>query len=274
MKLIHISEISPACPGERMGDIDPHRRLGQLLTHARGSNGDADRTITCDLTHWGAPAACQTRKDALVDLSCPVRLLVGNHDDHANFLSVLPDHPKDEIGFINHAESLGDIRLICLDIAAPRTHAGHFVTDRIAWLEAELKDCARACSFMHQNAMELGWSAEDRIAIVDASRPAFADLLTHCRDRIECMHFGHVHAVAHRTCCGIPLASVRSASMQGIPDFTEPDLLLGAPMALSCAVVLFKDGTTVIYGIPFTWDSPAFTCGTSREDWAKPVAPE
>ena len=48
--------------------------------------------------------------------------------------SVFADHPRDPHGYINHAETLGDTRLIYLDTCAPQTHAGHFGADRLAWL--------------------------------------------------------------------------------------------------------------------------------------------
>lgn len=275
MKLVHISDIHLTVPGERMGGLNPHRRFVQALDDVRAKHRDAARIIiTGDLTHWGEPAAYATLVDALTDLPCPVRLLIGNHDDHAAFLAAFPDHPTDASGFINHAETVDGTRLIYLDTTAPRTHAGHFCEKRRYWLESELKNCARARLFMHHNAMALGLPAEDKIALVPEDRAALADLLTTYRDRIDYIHFGHVHAPVHGTWCGIPFASVRSTGIQSLPDLTEQDVLQGAPMAPSYAVILSEDGGTIIHDIPFTWDGPVFSAGTEWEDWAKPVAAE
>ena len=275
MKLVHISDIHLTRPGERMGGLNPHRRFAQALGHVREHHCDADRlVITGDLTHWGEPEAYQTLVELLVDVPSPVRLMIGNHDDRGCFLEAFPDHPRDENGFVNYAETLGETRLIYLDSTAPQTHAGHFCAARIAWLEGELETCTRARLFMHHNVMSLGQPAEDKIALVEADRPAFVDLLTRYRDRIDFLHFGHVHAIAHGTFCGIPFASVRSTGNQSIPDFTEPDLLQGAPMAPSYAVILVDGDDTTIHDIPFAWDGPVFTAGTAWEDWAKPVAAE
>ena len=275
MKLVHISDIHLTVPGERMGGLNPHNRFAQALDHVRTQHSDATRIIiTGDLTHWGEPAAYGALVDALTDVPCPVRLLIGNHDDRTAFLGAFPDHPKDPSGFINHAETLDGTRLIYLDTSAPRTHAGHFCEKRRDWLETQLKDCTRARLFMHHNAMPLGLPAEDKIALVPEDRAPLAELLSTYRDRVEYIHFGHVHAPVHGTWCGIPFASVRSTGNQSLPDLTEKELLHGAPMAPSYAVILANDSGTIIHDIPFTWDGPVFSAGTAWEDWAKPVAAE
>ena len=258
-----------------MGGLDPHRRFAQALDEVRARHLDADRIIiTGDLTHWGEPQAYSALKDALTDLPCPVRLLVGNHDDRDHFLSAFPDNPRDENGYVNYAEDLDRTRLIYLDTTAPRTHAGHFEADRIAWLDAQLKRCNRARLFMHHNVMTLGQPAEDKIALNEADRPAFAALLTRYKDKIDYLHFGHIHAICTGTYCGIPFASVRSTGNQSLPDFTETELLHGGPMAPSFAIIEAVEDMTVIHDIPFTWDGPVFSTGTEWDDWAKPLAAE
>ena len=258
-----------------MGGLDPHRRLAQALDNMRAHHADADRIIiTGDLTHWGEPAAYAALKETLRDAPCAVRLLVGNHDDRSAFLATFTDHPKDANGFVNYSETVGDTRLIYLDTTAPRTHAGHFCAARRDWLEAELAACSRARLFMHHNAMSLGLPAEDKIGLVPEDRAPLADLLTVYRDRIDHIHFGHVHAPVHGTWCGIPFASVRSTGNQSLPDFAEQDLLHGAPLDPSYAVILADDTGSIIHDIPFTWDGPVFSAGTAWEDWEKPVVAE
>lgn len=275
MKLVHISDIHLTVPGERMGGLNIHKRFAQALDHVRAHHSDAMRIIiTGDLTHWGEPAAYAALAGALTDVPCPVRLLIGNHDDRIAFLSVFPDHPKDHSGFINYAETLDTTRFIYLDTNAWRTHAGHLCEARRDWLENELKDCTRARLFMHHNAMPLGLPAEDKIALVPEDRAPLAELLSTYRDRVEYIHFGHIHAPVHGTWCGIPFASVNSTGNQSLPDLTDQELLHSAPMAPSYAVILTSDGGTIIHDIPFTWDGPVFSAGTAWEDWAKPVAIE
>lgn len=273
MKLVQISDIHLTVPGERMGGLNPHHRFTQALDNVRAHHPDAARIIiTGDLTHWGEPAAYQSLREALSDLPCPVRLMIGNHDDRAAFLATFPDQSRDLHGFVNHAETLDDTRLIYLDTTAPRTHAGHFCAARRDWLESELEACDRARLFMHHNVMPLGVPAEDKIALVPDDRAPLAGLLSRFRHRIDYIHFGHVHAPVHGTFCGIPFASVRSTGNQSLPDLVEPELLQAAPMAPSYAVILVEGEGTIIHEIPFGWDGPVFTSGTAWEDWAKPVA--
>jgi len=275
MKLVQISDIHLTVPGERMGGLNPHRRFAKALDDIRAQHSDAARIIiTGDLTHWGEPAAYSALVDALTDLPCPVRLLVGNHDDRAAFVAAFPDHPQDPAGFINYAETVEDTRLIYLDTTQPLTHAGRFCAARREWLEAELSTCTHARLFMHHNAMPLGLPAEDKITLAPKDRAPLAALLATYRDRIDYIHFGHVHAPVHGTWYGIPFGSVRSTGNQSMPDFTEKELLHSAPLAPSYAVILTDAAGTTIHEIPFIWDGPVFSAGTAWDDWAKPVVAE
>lgn len=275
MKIIHISDIHLTIPGERMGGLDPHKRFAQALEDVAQNHADATRiVITGDLAHWGEHEAYVALKQAISGQPLPVRLLIGNHDHRATFLSVFPEHPTDAGGYVNHAETLGDTKFIYLDSTEAQTHAGHFGADRCAWLRGELENCAHARIFLHHNPMEVKLPAEDKIALISEDRARFKDLLTQYRERIDYIHFGHVHAPIHGAYCGIPFASVPSTGNQSYPDMQEPDLLAGGPMAPAYHVLLIDGRETCIHQIPFTWDGPLFTSGTQWEDWAKPTAAE
>lgn len=275
MKLIHISDIHLTVPGEQMGGLDPHARFARALGHAQAHHADAARMIiTGDLAHWGEPEAYDALKKALRDVAVPVRLMIGNHDDRAAFLRAFADHPRDARGYVNHAEEIDGLHLIYLDTCAPRTHAGHFGADRCDWLAHQLKSASRARLFLHHNPMPLGLPAEDKIALVPEDRPRFRDVLERYRDRIDYIHFGHVHAPIHGTYCGIPFASVPSTGNQSIPDLRDADMLTGGPLAPAYCVIMIKDGATIIHQIPFAWDGPVHKTGTAWDDWAKPVAAE
>lgn len=273
MKIIHISDIHLTVPGEYMGGLDPHARLALALADVTKNHADATRIIiTGDLAHWGERDAYEALRDAISDLQVPpVRLMIGNHDDRSTFLSVFTDHPTDAHGFVNHAETIDGTRFIYLDSVGTRTHAGHFCADRRAWLQAELADCKRARIFLHHNPMHVGLPAEDKIALVDADRAPFRKIIETYADKIDYLHFGHVHAPIHGRFAGVQFASVPSTGNQSIPDLTETDLLQGAPMAPAYFAVLIKGDDTTIHQIPFAWDGPILPAGTGWEDWAKPT---
>ncbi|WP_420568267.1 metallophosphoesterase [Thalassovita sp.] len=273
MKIIHISDIHLTVPGEPMGGLNPHERLKLALADVAANHPDAARiVITGDLAHWGERQAYEALKTALAGVLVPVRLMIGNHDDRAMFQEVFPDHPTDANGFVNHAETVDGTRMLYLDSVGHKTHAGHFCTARRAWLKAELAAADRARIFLHHNPMPLGLPAEDKIALVPEDRAPFMDLLEAYADRIDYIHFGHVHAPIHGRFAGIPFASVPSTGNQSLPDLSEPDLLKSAPMQPAYFVLLIEDGDTTIHQIPFAWDGPIMTAGTAWEDWAKPSA--
>lgn len=271
MKIIHISDIHLTIPGEEMGGLDPHARFTRALANVAENHANADRiVITGDLTHWGEVAAYEALKSALAEVSIPVRLLIGNHDDRDTFRKVFTDHPVDANGFVNHAETLDGTRLIYLDSVGDKTHAGHFCAVRRDWLKAELTAAGRARIFLHHNPMPVGLPAEDKIALVPEDRAAFKALLEAYGDRIDYIHFGHVHAPIHGRFAGIPFASVPSTGNQSLPDLNETELLKGAPMAPAYFVLSIDGNDTTIHQIPFAWDGPVTTSGTGWEDWAKP----
>lgn len=273
MKLVHISDIHLTIPGERMGGLDPHRRLAQALADVNANHSDAGRIIiTGDLTHWGEAEAYAALKQVVEQQEIPVRLMIGNHDDRQSFLSAFPNHPSDKNGYVNHAETLGDLRLIYLDSCAPKTHAGHFCSDRCAWLAHELEQADHARLFLHHNPMTLGLPAEDKIALVLEDRDRFRKVIESHHSKVDYIHFGHVHAPVHGTYCGVPFASVPSTGNQSIPDMNETELLIGAPLPPAYNVILVDGRDTTIHQIPFTWDGPIHTAGTAWEDWAKPMA--
>jgi Icc protein len=271
MKIIHISDIHLTITGEEMGGLDPHARFSRALANVAENHANADRiVITGDLTHWGEVAAYEALKSALAEVSIPVRLLIGNHDDRDTFRKVFTDHPVDANGFVNHAETLDETRLIYLDSVGDKTHAGHFCAVRRDWLKAELTAAGRARIFLHHNPMPVGLPAEDKIALVPEDRAAFKALLEAYGDRIDYIHFGHVHAPIHGRFAGIPFASVPSTGNQSLPDLNETELLKGAPMAPAYFVLSIDGNDTTIHQIPFAWDGPVMTSGTGWEDWAKP----
>lgn len=267
MKIIHISDIHLTVPGEGIGGLDPHARLAKALDDVARNHADATRiVVTGDLTHWGEVAAYEALKQAIAGVDIPVRLLLGNHDNRANFLRVFPDHPVDANGYVNHAETVEGVRYIYLDTVGEKTHAGHFGPDRVSWLAAELAEYKRARLFLHHNPMSIGLPAEDPIALVVEDQPAFHALLKEYADRIEYIHFGHVHAPVHGVFQGIPFASVPSTGNQTYPDLNEQTWLKGGALDPAYFVVSIDGEQTLIHQIPFAWEGEIGHYGTEWED--------
>ncbi len=267
MKFIHISDIHLTAPGAPAGAVDPLSRFKLALADVAENHADAARVIiTGDLTHWGEVATYQLLKEVLEDFPLPVRLLLGNHDNRANFCSVFADHPVDTNGYVNHAEDVDAVRFIYLDTLGDRTHAGHFGADRRAWLEDELKSCTRARIFLHHNPMSVALPAEDPIAVIAEDQIELHALLRQYADRIDYFHFGHVHTPVHGVFEGIPFAAVPSTGNQTIPDLNETKWLKGGALDPAYFVVLAEGRNTLMHQIPFAFSGEVGLFGIEWQD--------
>jgi len=175
---------------------------------------------------------------------------------------------------MNGAGRLGDTGLVFRGACAPRTHARHCGAGRCDCLAEALEAASHARLFMHHAPMEVGVPAKDKITLVAEDRPRLKAVLERFADRIDYIHFGHVHAPIHGCYCGIPFASVPSLGNQALPDFDEPDMLLGGPLQPAYYVILVDGRATRMHAIPFAYDRPIFATGTGWNDWAKPEAAE
>lgn len=269
MNIVQLSDIHLTAPGTLVEGLDTHARLARALDHMQRHVPDIARlVITGDLTHWGERSAYDALRKALSKVRVPVRLLIGNHDDRATFLEVFPEQDIDATGYVNHAETLGDTRLIYLDTVGDRTHAGHFGPEQRAWLEAELDAARHARIFLHHNPMELGLPATDKIGLIPEDRDAFRNLIRRFSVKVDFIHFGHVHAQYSGTFEGVPFAAVPSTGYQSLSDLVEPDWLYGAPMDPYYSVVRVKGRDTTVIPMAFAWDGPVAKGGT---EWEEPT---
>ncbi len=148
MKFIHLSDIHLGAPGALIEGLDPHERLARAFGHMAEHHADAVRlVITGDLTHHANPDAYAALRDAIKILPMPVRLMVGNHDERGAFFHAFLNHPRDENGFVNHAEDVAGVRFIYCDTVMPQSHSGAFCEQRRAWLATQLAMAATAYVF-------------------------------------------------------------------------------------------------------------------------------
>ncbi|MGP6086877.1 metallophosphoesterase [Antarctobacter jejuensis] len=270
MKIVHMSDIHLAGPGVLVDGIDPHERLARAFGHIAENHRDAERlVITGDLTHWAEPEAYAALKQALRVLPMPVRLMLGNHDDRAEFLKVFTDHPRDDYGFINHAEDLSGGRFIYCDTVQPQTHVGHFCAARLDWLRGQLNGCKRAFLFFHHNILHLGDPSTDVLSLNDADQAALRALLKQHRDRVAHVFFGHVHEPLCGTLAGIPFSGVASTVHQVIPNLSPADRSGMGPLEPSYRVILLRGEDVVIHQIPFAWEGEVIWHGNDWQDWAR-----
>lgn len=270
MKLIHLTDIHITLKGEIIQGKDPYEHFAQAIAHINNHHADADlAVITGDLTNWGEIEAYRRLQDLLETLTVPERLLIGNHDDRANFCSVFDTVPVDDNGFIQYAEDTGIGRFLYLDTVEPGTHAGFYGPERVDWLSSELERAADrpVYIFMHHPPMRVHSRPLDMIGLKDEA--LFRGVIEGHRDHIRHIFFGHCHLSLAGSYLGIPFSSLRGTNHQSWVDFDEPELLTSADLTPAYGVVIIQQECVVCHSIDFTYDGEITTVTTHYDDWQK-----
>jgi len=177
---------------------------------------DTDLVIFCgDLTDKGDVVSYKMLKSRLNDLNMPYKLLLGNHDNRENFLTVFGEEQVDENGFVQQVIDLGTMRLILLDTLNgppyeyPISHMGKLCEMRLAWLDGQLasadeKDCV---IFMHHPPHNTGFVAMDTIKLIDGED--FYEVVKK-HNNVSQLICGHVHRTISGHHKGIPFAVFKS----------------------------------------------------------------
>ncbi len=268
MKFIHLSDIHLGAPGALIEGLDPYERLARAFGHMAEHHADAVRlVITGDLTHHANPDAYAVLRDAIKVLPMPVRLMVGNHDERGAFFQAFPDHPRDENGFVNHAEDVLGRRFIYCDTVRPQSHIGAFCELRRAWLATQLAMSDTAYLFFHHNVLDLGDPCTDVLALNKEDQAELRSLLKAHKHKIAHLFFGHVHEPLCGTLAGIPFSGVASTLHQTIPSLAPADKSPSGPLEPSYRVVLARGEDVVIHQIPFAYEGEVTWHGNDWEDW-------
>lgn len=236
MKLIHLTDIHLTQPGQTIAGRDPIANFDRALEHALDHHADAALiAITGDLSDWGDAADYRLLKAKLAQLTTPVALCIGNHDDRPTFLETFPE-AADENGFVQHVRDTPEGRLIFLDTWAPQTHAGAFCEMRRAWLSAQIDSAPGACFlFMHHNPIPTYVAPMDSIRLLDDG--PFRALVGDHRDQIRHIFHGHCHLPMNGSIHGVPVSSIRGTNHAGWPHYGEKRLLSGAALPEAYGVV-------------------------------------
>ena len=254
MKLIHLTDLHLVPPGELLWGLNPFARLDAALTDIAAYHGDADLCIiTGDLTERGEVAAYEALKDRLKRFPIATHVLLGNHDDRANFLGVFGG--ADHSGHVQKAIVMDGAHLLLLDtLKGPPSSAGLYDAPRRTWLRAELAKAAGdpVYIFMHHPPFDIGHALMDRIKLDDAE--AFAALLD--GHNVRHIFFGH----AHRSISGV----WRGIGFSALPGVNHQlPLVMGSVETIYSdeppmyAAVTISNGTTIVHADAFLNRKPA-----------------
>ena len=273
MKFIHLTDTHVVGGGRHLYGADPARRLALAVDSINTEHGDAAFVIvTGDMTHWGDAAAYEAFAAQVERLTMPVHLMVGNHDNTADFAARFPAAPRDENGFVQFALDTPHGRALCLDTTLPGTSAGGLCADRLGWLSARLAASdGPILLFMHHPPFPVGIAAMDAIMMRDAE--AFHDVIAPHKPRIRHLFFGHVHRAIFGNWRGISFSCMRGLNHQVALDLSPDRTAIEGDLASPAyGVVLLDDQMVTVHMHDFTDTSPRFPLrarnGADQTAWA------
>jgi Icc protein len=228
MKFIHVSDLHLVPKGDRLWGLDPFARFEACLEDIAKFHPDAAFVvISGDLAERGEVLAYRQLKARLADFPIETHLMLGNHDDRGHFLSVFPEGPRDEAGFVQSAILRDGALFLLLDtLKGPPSSAGLYCAQRKAWLKGEL---ARAEGrpvylFMHHPPFSIAHDLMDLILLDDAED--FLSLLG--GHGVRHVFFGHAHR---------PI----SGQFRGMSFSAPPSLVHQLPLVSGSVATIYSD---------------------------------
>lgn len=219
-------------PEVRDGKLNPDAQLAKGIAHVNEFNSDAELVVFCgDLTDKGDVCSYEMLKERLQDLNIPYQLLLGNHDNRENFLSVFPEANLDENGYVQHAVQTPFAKLILLDTlngppyVYPESHIGYLCDKRLGWLKGQLDEAGnKPCViFMHHPPHNTGFAGMDAIKLANGYE--FYKAIQEAGN-VRQLICGHVHRTISGSHKNIPFAVFKSTVGQMPMTFDSFDTCL------------------------------------------------
>jgi len=196
MLIAHISDLHVRRPGElAYRRVDTAAHLQRCIAHIVAQRPQPDIVVaTGDLTDLGQPEEYEYLGKMLAELSMPLYLIPGNHDDRSALRAAFPHHrylqQRDE--FIQYAAPVGAMHLVALDTVLPGSAGGLLCRNRLRWLEEQLIIYRHrpVVILMHHPPFATGIASMDRMGLQTAY-PLEPIIRRHANvERILC---GHLH---------------------------------------------------------------------------------
>jgi 3',5'-cyclic-AMP phosphodiesterase len=260
-KIVVLTDLHIMAEARTILGIGPTPRLAAAIDHIHKTSADADLVvITGDLTNFGDAPSYALLRQLLAKLRIPIRLLIGNHDIRENFQAEFPEAVRDQHGFVQFAENLGDWCLIGLDSAnqpqlgGTRQEAGWLCDKRLQFLDRALDEAAqqRVIVFLHHPPFTSGFPAMDAIKLMNAD--ALLDRLAG-HGNVQVVVTGHIHRTMSATIRGIPQAMFKSTAHQMPLDFVSDDSSIACVEPPAYGILLLTDEGVVVHTEDYLWPS-------------------
>jgi hypothetical protein len=248
-KIIHLTDTHICPEGETVIGLDPRARLLAAFESINRRHADADLcVITGDLTDRGDTESYKILRLCLEQLRLPWRLLLGNHDDRANFLSVFPDASTDSAGFVQSIEDIDGSRLIFLDtLDSELDGGGTLCRERMLWLERNIGESGKGpvFLFMHHPPRSVGVRYFDHMLLSNGD--SFMTLVA-ARPAVSHIAFGHLHLTAAGSWCAASFSCNRGTCHKIALSLSEmrAEYVRTGP---AYDIMLMDDGATTVHHV-------------------------
>jgi 3',5'-cyclic AMP phosphodiesterase CpdA len=204
MLIAQITDTHISTPDSRNDRV--FRTLEHLVRAVAHLNGLAPRPdlvlATGDLVERGQPEEYARLRDALDQLTMPVFLIPGNHDDRAALARGFDHHrylPAD--GFVQYTVEDWPVRLVALDTLVPGKSGGLLCAERLRWLDARLGEqpARPTLVLMHHPPFRTGLAAMDDMGLEGGDDLA---AVIHRHPQVERIACGHLHRAITRRFAG------------------------------------------------------------------------
>lgn len=240
MLIAHISDTHIIDEGEvAYGRVKTNAALETAIRRINALSPRPDLVLaTGDLTDHGRPEQYDALLKRLSDLSVPVFVGTGNHDDRETFRSKMRSvHPYlPETGHLNYVIEGHTVRIIMLDSTGDDHHEGEFCEARAKWLDETLaaKPDQPTLIGMHHPPFKTGIKWMDGDGADWAKH--FVDVVSQ-HDQIVRIICGHIHRPISASVGGRLVQTVPSTAHQVAaqldPDFdisvSQPEFEMEPP---------------------------------------------
>jgi len=179
--------------------------------------------VTGDVVNNGTSPEYDEARELLAQLTMPVYIVPGNHDDRKNFRASLKRFPgvTAHARFVQYAIEDYPLRLVGLDTHIPDSAAGELCRERLDWLDKTLaaERGKPTLLFLHHAPFCCGIGNMDKIRLIDGAERL--EVIVRANPQVKALAFGHHHRPIETTFGGALASIAPSVAHQVALDLRE-----------------------------------------------------
>lgn len=247
------------------GRVDSAEKLARCVEHLNHLPDRPDIVLmTGDLVDMGRPEEYAVFRRLIAPFEMPVYVIPGNHDDRDAMRQAFTDHEylPAQGAYLHYVIEPYPIRLIGLDTTIPGQAGGEMCRERLAWLEARLREepDRPTVIFMHHPPFLTGLKNMD---VQNCQGGAVLGALIERHPQVIRVLCGHVHRAIQLHWHGVTASIAPSPSHSVAYDLREDashDFKLEPP---TCEIHYWREDTGLISHLTFIedYEGPYPFCG-------------